>query len=72
MSQTDNDKSQFGGTNSGNIWPWKFSILGLALIILLGVVIAYRHYSMKVPIGFEDPLKQAEQEDTSAVDTLNR
>lgn len=35
----------------GNIWGWKFSLIGLALIVLLGGLAAYRHVSLGVPFG---------------------
>lgn len=37
----------------GNIWGWKFSLIGLfVLLFLLGLMI-YRHYSLGVPFGGE-------------------
>lgn len=72
MSQNQNAGSPFGGSNDGNIWPWKFSIFGLVLILVLLGAIAYRHYTLKAPLGFEDPLEQLEQEDTTTTDSLSR
>ncbi|HQU58133.1 MAG: hypothetical protein KDD02_17720 [Phaeodactylibacter sp.] len=72
MSQANNEPSPFGGDNNGNIWPWKFSIFGLALILVLAGAIAYRHYTLKVPVGFEDPLKPAETADSTAIDSISQ
>lgn len=35
----------------GNVWGWKFSLLGLALILLFCVGIAYRYYVLGVPLN---------------------
>jgi hypothetical protein len=58
MSQDTNDKSPFGGSNSGNHWPWSFSLFGGALILLLLSFAVYRHYTLGAPVGFDDPLEQ--------------
>ncbi len=58
MSNKEEKKDPFDGEYIGNIWGWKFSLFGAALILLLFAVIVYRHYSLNVPIGLEDPLEQ--------------
>ncbi|THH41265.1 hypothetical protein [Neolewinella litorea] len=45
---------------SSNIFGWRVSLIGLAVIVILSAVAAYRTYVLDVPIGFEDPLKQPE------------
>lgn len=58
MSNKEEKKDPFDGEYIGNIWGWKFSLFGAALILLLFAVIVYRHYALNVPIGLEDPLEQ--------------
>lgn len=45
---------------SGNIFGWKISLIGLAVIVALAALAAYRHYTLRVPVGFDDPLEQTE------------
>lgn len=47
-------RDPYDGEYIGNIWGWKFSLFGLALILLLLVVIVYRHYTLQVPLGLEE------------------
>lgn len=47
-------KDPYDGEYIGNIWGWKFSLFGLGLILLLLAVIAYRHYTLQVPLGLEE------------------
>jgi predicted MFS family arabinose efflux permease len=47
-------RDPYDGEYIGNIWGWKFSLFGLALILLLLAVIAYRHYTLQVPLGLEE------------------
>lgn len=42
---------------SGNLFGWKISLIGLVLIVGLGALAAYRHYTLDVPVGFDDPLE---------------
>ncbi len=35
----------------GNIWGWKFSFYGLALILILLGLMIYRHITLEVPFG---------------------
>ncbi|MCO6479032.1 MAG: hypothetical protein J5I94_20525 [Phaeodactylibacter sp.] len=70
MSEKEEKKDPFDGEYIGNIWGWKFSIFGAVLILLLLAVIAYRHYTLDVPIGLEDPLEQeGNSADSTAADT---
>ena len=41
-----------------NIFGWRFSLIGLALIAGLALLAAYRHYTLDVPVGFDDPTEQ--------------
>lgn len=45
-----NDKFEdpMDGEYIGNIWGWKFSLMGLALILGLLALMSYRHYTMGV------------------------
>ncbi|MCP9237781.1 hypothetical protein [Lewinella sp. JB7] len=43
---------------TGNIFGWRISLIGLGLILLLAALAAYRHYTLSVPVGFDDPLEQ--------------
>ena len=42
---------------SGNIFGWRVSLIGLAFILSLAALATYRHYSLQVPVGFDDPLE---------------
>jgi predicted MFS family arabinose efflux permease len=57
----DDRKDPMDGEYIGNIWGWKFSFIGLALLILLLGLMIYRHYSLGVPIGY--PEEEAQQEE---------
>lgn len=58
MNEKEEKKDPFDGEYIGNIWGWKFSLFGAALILILLAAIAYRHYTLGVPLGIEDPLEQ--------------
>ena len=49
------------GEYIGNIFGWKVSLIGLVVIVFFVSLAAYRHYTLDVPIGFDDPL-EAESE----------
>jgi predicted MFS family arabinose efflux permease len=49
------------GDYIGNIWGWKFSFIGLALLILLLGLMIYRHYALGVPIGYPEDETQQEE-----------
>ena len=54
MEEEKKFKDPFDGEYIGNIWGWKFSFIGLGMILFLLGVMAYRHYTMEVPLGFEE------------------
>lgn len=37
----------------GNIWGWKFSLIGLALIVILSLGLVYRHFVLGIPLNEE-------------------
>ncbi|PPK84236.1 hypothetical protein CLV84_4005 [Neolewinella xylanilytica] len=45
---------------SSNIFGWRISLIGLVLIVILASIAAYRHITLDVPVGFDDPLNQPE------------
>lgn len=55
------DRDPFDGDYIGNIFGWNISMIGLVVMLLLGGLIAYRHITMDVPIGFDDPLESEEE-----------
>ncbi len=47
-----------------NIWGWKFSRWGLIILILLSVIMYYRHVVLGVPLEFEqekEPVEEVKQ-----------
>jgi len=57
----NDQKDPFDGDYIGNIFGWKISFIGLGVMLLLGTVIGYRHYTTGEPLGFEDPLGSEEE-----------
>ena len=57
----------FDGEYLGNIWGWKISYIGLALIVFFTALIAYRHYSLGIPLGMEPTELQQEPTDSVAI-----
>ena len=48
------NKDQDQATNDeylGNIWGWKFSFVGLGLIVFFLVIMWYRHSRLGIPFG---------------------
>lgn len=50
----------------GNIWGWKFSFVGLGLIVVLGGLMIYQHITLgvpleghEIPVSFQDSLVNA-------------
>jgi hypothetical protein len=43
----------------GNIWGWKFSLVGLVLILVLSMGLFYRHFVLGIPLNeelkYDDP-----------------
>lgn len=52
--------NQDGEEASSNIFGWRISLIGLLLILGLAALAAYRHYTLDVPVGFDDPLEEPE------------
>ena len=46
----------------GNIFGWKISLIGAAVMLLIGAFVAYQHFVNKKALGFEDPLKGKEEQ----------
>lgn len=66
----DSDKDPFDGEYIGNIWGWRFSLVGLGLIVLLSSVMVYRHWALGVPFGGQEPIETAvETPDSLQIDT---
>jgi predicted MFS family arabinose efflux permease len=73
MSEEQKDKKDpFDGEYVGNIWGWRISLIGAAIIVLLSAFAAYRHYSMGVPFGMEDPNKEQEQRVEDTIKNVER
>ncbi|MFT6000988.1 MAG: hypothetical protein ACI81P_003454 [Neolewinella sp.] len=54
-------RDPYDGDYIGNIFGWKLSLIGLVVISLFCGMVAYRHYTMDVPIGFDDPLEDQKE-----------
>lgn len=51
-------KDPFDGEYIGNIWGWKYTFIGLAIILFFLGLMVYRHYTLGVAFGGEgDPEK---------------
>lgn len=61
MSKQSEERDPFDGEYIGNIWGWRISLIGAAVIVLLSAFAAYRHYTLGVPFGLEDPDKIEEE-----------
>jgi len=53
------------GEYIGNIWGWRLSLIGLVVLAFFLGLIAYRHYALDVPLGFEE----LRQDQSTAPDT---
>ena len=69
MSEQPEKKDPFDGDYIGNIWGWRVSMIGAAVIVLLSAFAAYRHYSLDVPFGLEDPtqIEEGSAKDSTAI-----
>lgn len=54
----EDKKDPFDGEYIGNIWGWKFSLIGLVLILLLLGLMVYRHWALGVPFGGDQPVQE--------------
>lgn len=68
MTQEPKKKDPFDGEYIGNIWGWRISLIGAAIIVLLSAFAAYRHYTLDVPFGLEVPDQTREK---PAADSIN-
>ena len=72
-STPPNDKRDpYDGDYIGNIFGWKVSMIGAAVILLFVGIAAYRHVSLGVPIGFDDPLEQESEKAKYAPKPIRR
>lgn len=56
--EKESKKDPFDGEYMGNIWGWKFSLFGLALIVFLSGIALYRHYALDAPFTIDDPSEE--------------
>ncbi len=70
MANREEKKDPFDGDYIGNIWGWRISMIGAAVIVLLSAFAAYRHYTLDVPFGMEGqaPAKEQTASDTTRLD----
>ncbi len=67
----DERKDPFDGEYVGNIWGWRFSLLGLALIVVMAGIMVYRHISLGIPFGEQAPVETRIDPDSTVMrDTL--
>lgn len=66
--QNEDKRDPFDGDYIGNIWGWRFSLIGLVLILLMGGLMMYRHYALGIPFGEQTPPEPTE----APADTLDR
>lgn len=71
MSEQPEKRDPYDGDYVGNIWGWRISLIGAAVIVLLSAFAAYRHYTLDVPFGMEDPEQVEEQSATDSTNTAN-
>ncbi|MBK8703873.1 MAG: hypothetical protein IPN33_09755 [Saprospiraceae bacterium] len=69
MRQDQQQAQEKKEATSGNIWGWRFSLFGLALIVVLGLVIVFRHKMMNKPFDGWAPAE--EQRDSLPADTTS-
>ncbi|MBC6993455.1 hypothetical protein QWY85_16495 [Neolewinella lacunae] len=50
-------RDPFDGDYIGNIFGWRVSLIGAVVILGLIAFAAYRHYTLGVPVGFEDQME---------------
>lgn len=47
-------KRDSAGEYVGNVFGWRVSLIGAAVIVLLGGLAVYRHWALEVPFGMEE------------------
>ncbi len=60
------------GDYIGNIFGWRISLIGLVVLLAFLSVIAYRHYALDVPVGFELEESSDPKTETDSLEELNR
>jgi hypothetical protein len=64
-------RDPFDGEYIGNIWGWRLSLIGLGVLVFFLGLIAYRHYALDVPLGFEEIRQdQRTTPDTAVKDSI--
>lgn len=71
MAEKPEKKDPYDGAYIGNIWGWRISLIGAAVIVLLSAFAAYRHYTLDVPFGLEDPEQKKEKPATDSLNVSN-
>lgn len=69
MTEKEEKKDPFDGEYIGNPWGWRFSFIGLGLILLMLGLMVYRHYALGVPFGGEP---QSQESGAELPDTLSQ
>ncbi|MFT7121340.1 MAG: hypothetical protein ACJAZ9_001518 [Neolewinella sp.] len=54
----EDKKDPYDGEYVGNIFGWKISFIGLFVISSITALAAYRHITMDVPLGIDDPMEE--------------
>ncbi|MGB3547068.1 MAG: hypothetical protein WBA17_08835 [Saprospiraceae bacterium] len=74
MSDQPSKRDPFDGDYIGNIFGWRISIIGAVVMLLIGGLMAYRHLSMNIPLGWQDPDQEIIRLDTltghEGIDTI--
>ncbi len=71
--QQDQQQDQQQTPPSGNIWGWKFSLFGLALILLMAVVMYTRHKLLDKPFdGWSPPQEQRDSLQSDTISSTNQ
>ncbi len=61
QASSEDKRDPYDGDYIGNIFGWKISAIGAAVMLFFIAVIAYRHWALDVPVGFDDPLESEEE-----------
>lgn len=56
-------KDPFDGEYVGNIWGWKYSFIGLGIILFFLSIMIYRHYTLDVGFGGQGEPEKIELKD---------